>query len=143
MVNKECLKDFIDYIDENIQYKDNGKACHIKVKNMCDNFLERGYSNQEFYSTFNYAVKYNMIELEHRPGIKASKPGQLDVPSSAHISPSAQKIVSLTKEGFEFFALINQRGVWDKIKDSKTFDMVISAISAGKTLIDICQVLLK
>lgn len=101
MLNFDCVRDLLVYLDENLEFKDNGKTIGIKMNNVLENDPLNKYSRTEISLAIEYLLGKDLI-------VKTNP----DSPQS----PMTVKVSKITPLGYEFLKTFKDNTVWNKLK---------------------------
>ena len=100
MLNQECIRDILLFIDENQTHDSLGHPNTFKMKVFCDSSLakDRGYSPEEIWTAVSYLCEKGMLE-------------SLDWRSKLH----RIHISRITAKGYDYLQIIRDPSLWRKL----------------------------
>lgn len=99
MINFDCVRDIVFFLDSNFEYRHNGILHPIKLKSVIDGYPFNKYLESEVYLAIEYIVDKSLVELA-----KPNCPPRLSI------------FIKITPLGYDFLAAVKDETVWSKVK---------------------------
>ena len=115
MLNQECLRDLLLYIDENQTFDSGGTPDTFKLKSFCEDetILEKGYSLADISIAVSYLCEKGCLEsADYR-----SKPKRVH-------------ITRITSKGYDYIQVIRTPKIWEALRKrfGKVFEVAFAVI---------------
>ena len=116
MLNENCIKSILLYLQDNLVPNHRGKIIGIHARNIYPNF-EHLFNLQEFNYAIVYLVENGFITKTN--------------PEHKNRSADAGKINGITPAGYQLLSLMKDDTLWGKLKKKLTLEKIFDLLSAG------------
>ena len=99
MLNEFCIKDLINFIDQNLKRRPNGKPQPIKMPQALKSEILSLYSKEAIWDAAEFLYLSHYIQL-----------------SAPKKNPNNYHIIGITPQGREFVSAVNEPRLWAKLQ---------------------------